>query len=76
MDIAEVKDYLARTDQEFRALAEKHQEYERQLQELLSKPYLSEQEQLQETVIKKKKLALKDQMQLLIQRYRSQESVQ
>lgn len=76
MDVVEVKDYLMKTDQEFRKLAEEHQKYERQLEDLLRKPHLSEHDQVEETVIKKKKLALKDQMQFLIQRYRMEHSVQ
>lgn len=75
MDAVHVKDYLIDTDQDFRKLAEQHREYEHQLEELLRKPYLSEHDQLQETVIKKKKLALKDQMQRFIERYQSQNLV-
>lgn len=71
MDEFDIKDYLTHNDQEFRQLVERHQDYERQLVELQHRPYLSTQEQVKETVIKKKKLALKDQMQLRIQRYQS-----
>ncbi len=75
MDETDVKEYLIATDLEFRKLAEQHRNYENQLSELLQKPYLNNQDQVQETIIKKKKLAVKDQMQMLISRYQSQHSV-
>lgn len=74
MDELDVKDYLIRNDGRFRELAEQHQAYERQLQQFLEKPYLSVQEQFQEAVIKKKKLALKDQMQAMISRFQTEHS--
>lgn len=75
MDEAHAKEYLLQNDHEFRQLAQRHRDYERQLEELQSKPYLNEQEQLEETVIKKKKLVIKDQMQLLIYRYQTEHPV-
>ena len=75
MDEVQVKEYLIENDQEFRQLVQQHQDYERQLQELQSKTHINEQEQFQETVIKKKKLAVKDQMQLRIYRYRTEHAV-
>lgn len=75
MNEVQLKEYLLRHDQEFRQLAQRHRDYERQLEELQNKPYLNEQEQLEETVIKKKKLAIKDQMQLRIYRYQTEHPV-
>lgn len=75
MDFGDVREYLIKTDEGFRKLAEQHKEYERQLKQLLHKPYPSEQDQIEETVIKKKKLAIKDQMQILIHRCQSESSV-
>jgi len=69
MDETQVKDYLLSNDQEFRKLAEEHRKFERQLQELHLKPNHNAQDQFQETVLKKRKLAIKDQMQLIISRY-------
>ncbi|MGH9339251.1 MAG: YdcH family protein [Acidobacteriota bacterium] len=73
MDEVKLKDYLMETDQEFRKLAQQHHEYELELERFNDKPYLNEQDQFQEAVIKKKKLALKDQMQMLISRYQTQQ---
>ena len=75
MNEVDVKTYLIENDQEFRQLAQQHKGYKTQLRELQGKPYLNEQEQLEETVLKKKKLALKDHMQSLILRYQSEQTV-
>lgn len=73
MDEGAVKDYLMKNDQRFKELADEHQQFERQLQEFSGKAFLTPEEQIQEVVIKKKKLALKDQMQLLIHRHQAQQ---
>lgn len=65
----DIKDYLMENDGEFKRLAIQHQEYEDKLGRLVSKSFLSEQEKLEEVVLKKKKLALKDQMQSIIYRH-------
>lgn len=74
MDEIGVKDYLIKNDHEFRELVEQHRSYEQQLEELVGKPYLNAQDRVEENVIKKKKLALKDQMQLRINCYHDQQS--
>lgn len=75
MDEGAAKEYLLNNDNDFRQLAEQHQAFEQRLTEFTEKPFLTADEQMQETVIKKKKLALKDQMQLLIERYQTEHSV-
>ena len=75
MDERAAKEYLLKNDTRFQQLMDQHQEFEKQLGELLDKPFLSTEEQIQETVIKKKKLVLKDKMQMLIQRYQSQRTI-
>ena len=75
MDEGAAKDYLLSNDEHFRQLAAEHQQFERKLAELTGKPFLTIDEQVEETRIKKKKLALKDQMQALIHRCRTDRSV-
>lgn len=72
MDEVHVKEYLSKTDENFRRLAEKHQEYERELESFVEKTYLTPEERLRETELKKRKLVLKDQMHFLITQYRTQ----
>lgn len=67
----ELKAHLMETDQEFRHLAQQHGDYKKRLQELACRPYLTPQEQLEETQLKKLKLRLKDQMQQLMDRRRA-----
>lgn len=62
MGDGDIKDYLISTDDEFRKLVEQHHSYDEQLDKLVRKNFLSEEEKLLETVLKKKKLAIKDQM--------------
>ena len=75
MNEVDVKTYLIENDQEFRQMSQQHLGYKTQLRELQDKPHLSEQEQLEEIVLKKKKLALKDHMQSLILRYQTEQTV-
>jgi uncharacterized protein YdcH (DUF465 family) len=65
MDIAttdSLKEELINRDPEFRELAREHHKYEERLSELSALTYPSDEEQLEEITLKKKKLALKDQM--------------
>jgi uncharacterized protein YdcH (DUF465 family) len=69
MNDVDVKEYLIQNDQEFRQLVQRHQSYESQLEEFKNRSFLNEQERFEETIIKKKKLAIKDQMQVRIHDY-------
>jgi uncharacterized protein YdcH (DUF465 family) len=69
----ELKAHLMATDEEFRHLATQHCDYKKRLEAFASRPYLSPEEQVEETRIKKLKLRLKDQMQEIIDRYRHQQ---
>ena len=54
----ELKAHLMATNEEFRHLVSQHSEYAHKLDELESLPYRTEQEQLEETRLKKLKLRL------------------
>ena len=65
MDITKadsLKEQLMITNPEFRELVREHGRYEQRLSELSALAYPSDEEQLEETTLKKKKLAIKDQM--------------
>jgi uncharacterized protein YdcH (DUF465 family) len=65
----EVKNFLLQSDQEFRQLAEQHHQLDDRLHQLIEKHYLSTTEQVEEVTLKKKKLALKDQMESIVREY-------
>jgi uncharacterized protein YdcH (DUF465 family) len=73
-NVQELKELLLKTDEEFRHLATQHHELDDRLHELSSKPYLSEPEQVEEVTLKKRKLHLKDRMEDIVRRHRSEPS--
>jgi uncharacterized protein len=58
----QVKDELMASDETYRRLAQEHSQYAQRLESLVTKRFLSEEEQIEETRLKKLKLRLKDQM--------------
>jgi uncharacterized protein YdcH (DUF465 family) len=68
----ELKAHLMATNEEFRQLATQHSQYAHQLDELESHPHLTDQEQMEETRLKKLKLRLKDQMEAILSHSRTQ----
>jgi len=70
-NVQELKDLLLKTDEEFRQLATQHHQLDDRLHELSAKSYLSEHEQVEETKLKKQKLHLKDKMEDILRRHRS-----
>lgn len=71
MESQELKARLLATDAEFRQLAEKHQELDTRLTEISRKSYLTDPDQVELTVLKKRKLQLKDRMEDILRRHRS-----
>lgn len=70
---APVRDHLLSSNDEFRRLAQEHTQYSQRLDALTQKRYLSDDEKLEEVRLKKLKLKLKDQMEMIEQQYRRQQ---
>jgi uncharacterized protein YdcH (DUF465 family) len=72
MDIATadvVKNELLRSNPTFRELVHQHQNYEKRLVELAHLTYPNDDEQLEESTLKKKKLLVKDEMYAMMEQY-------
>ena len=69
--IEEVKDILLKENQDFKRLVQQHQNYEKRLDELAELSYPNEDELLEESTLKRKKLAIKDEMYSMINNYSS-----
>jgi uncharacterized protein len=69
------RDLLLASHEEFRRLAQEHLQYSQRLDSLTQKKYLSEDEKLEEVRLKKLKLRLKDQMELIERQYRTTNQV-
>ena len=71
-NVSELKELLLKTDEEFRQLATQHHTLDERLHELSGKAYLSEPDQVEEVRLKKLKLQLKDRMEDILRRHRSE----
>jgi uncharacterized protein YdcH (DUF465 family) len=69
----ELKAHLMATSEEFRTLASQHCQYHKELEALEAKPHLTDEEQAEEHRLKKVKLHLKDQMNTILGRYKTQQ---
>jgi uncharacterized protein YdcH (DUF465 family) len=65
----EVRDLLLRSHDQYRQLAEQHHLLDHRLHQLTAKRYLTNAEQLEQATLKKRKLALKDQMELIAREF-------
>ena len=70
-----LKEELINQDPEFRELAREHTRYEERLSELSALAYPSDEEQLEEVTLKKKKLVLKDQMYSIMMQHQKTETM-
>jgi len=68
----DLKAHLIATNEEYRKLSGQHSEFARKLDALESLPHLTEDEQIEETRLKKMKLRLKDQMEAIVAQNRAQ----
>lgn len=66
--VAGARERLEREDPHFQALVERHREFDRRLEELRSRRWLSDEEQLEEGRIKKLKLAIRDEMEAMVRK--------
>ena len=71
----DLKAHLIATNEEYRRLSGQHSEFARKLDALESLPHLTEEEQLEETRLKKMKLRLKDHMEAIVAQNRTQRHV-
>ncbi len=65
----DVKDLLLETNDEYRQLASQHHELDERLVQLEAKHYLSDDEQVEEVTLKKRKLHLKDRMEAIVRHF-------
>jgi uncharacterized protein YdcH (DUF465 family) len=68
-DFEELKRKLLQTDEEYRRLATQHHDLDEKIHNLATRHYLTEPEQIEESRLKKRKLQLKDQMELILRRH-------
>ncbi len=68
---SQVRDMLMSSNEDFRRMAQEHAQYSQRLDSLSTKRFLSEDEKIEEVRLKKLKLRLKDQMELLERQYRN-----
>jgi uncharacterized protein len=66
----ELIERLMRENEEFSKVKQAHSHLAKQLEELEKKPFLTPQDETEIRIIKKRKLALKDQMERILVEYR------
>ena len=68
----DIKAHLIQTSPEFRDLVDQHCVYKRLVADLEAKPFLTDDEEVEEQRLKKLKLHLKDQMEQILSQYKAQ----
>lgn len=66
----ELKGLLLKENDEFKKASKLHQQYEKKLEKLKAKSFLTEAEKQEEKELKKKKLILKDKMYVMMTEYK------
>ena len=69
-----VRESLLSQNEEYRRLAEQHHQFESRLVVLTDKAVLSDDEQVEEVTLKKKKLQVKDRMEAIARQFREGEA--
>jgi uncharacterized protein YdcH (DUF465 family) len=67
---ASLREFLLHQNEEYQRLDREHHDYESRLQALTDKVVLSDEEQIEETTLKKRKLQVKDRMEAIIRQAR------
>lgn len=67
-DFEEVKRQLLQSDEEYRQLATRHHDLDERLHHYAERAYLTSPEHIEEVILKKEKLHLKDQMESIVRR--------
>jgi uncharacterized protein YdcH (DUF465 family) len=67
---ADLIETLTRENEEFKKAREQHGQHAKNLDDLEKKPYLTPQDEVEIKILKKKKLACKDQMEKILTQYR------
>ena len=70
-----VRDTLLKENQAFRELVQIHENYEKRLTELASLTYPNDEELLEESTLKKKKLVVKDELYAMMNEYSKKRSI-
>lgn len=65
----EIQDILIKENQDFKYLVDKHEDYEKRLSELAELNFPNDDEVLEETKLKKEKLAVKDKIYEMMNSY-------
>ena len=73
-DARSLRDRLLAQSEEYRRLDEQHHQYESRLIALTGKAVLSDEEQVEETTLKKRKLQVKDRMEAIARQVRASEA--
>jgi uncharacterized protein len=71
----QVRDHLMETHEQFRQLVLEHSQYSQRLESLIQKRFLTEDEKLEEVRLKKLKLRLKDQMEIIERQFKQAHQV-
>ena len=69
----ELKAHLMATDEHFRSLVDQHSQLHKELEELEAKPHVSLEDEVVEHRLKKQKLRLKDEINMILARSRTQQ---
>ncbi len=70
MDENELKELLLKENEDFKKLYQEHQSYDKKLKAFMTKGFLTEEDELKVKELKKRKLALKDRMYLMMAEFR------